>query len=261
MSQTAGHLVAKGLITRFAGVVALNDVDLEVRPGEIVGLIGPNGAGKTTCFNALTGFVAPNEGTVALDGEDVTNLGPAERAERGMVRTFQQVMLFKQLSVRENLLLGQHLHYGANGLQGALRTRAARAAERHAEEQIEAIARRCGIHGLLDAPAGDLPYGTQRMVEVARALAAQPSVVLLDEPGAGMDPAESDYFGDLLLQIHDGEHSVLLIEHDVPMVLRVCDRIYVLNFGKLIAQGTPDEIRANDAVREAYFGSALQEVS
>ena len=261
MSQRAGHLVANNLVTRFAGVVALGGVDLEVRPGEIVGLIGPNGAGKTTAFNALTGFIPPNEGTVRLDGDDVTRLSPAERAQRGMVRTFQQVMLFKHLSVRENLLLGRHLHYGANPVQGILRTRKARAAERAAEEHIETIARRCGIEALLDAPAGDLPYGTQRMVEVARALSAEPSVLLLDEPGAGMDPAESDYFGDLLLQIHDGEHSVLLIEHDVPMVLRVCDRIYVLNFGRLIAAGTPDEIRNNDAVREAYFGSTVEVAS
>jgi len=261
MSQRAGHLVADGLVTRFAGVVALNGVSLEVRPGEIVGLIGPNGAGKTTCFNALTGFIPPNEGTITLNGDDVTTVPPAERAGRGMVRTFQQVLLFKHLSVRENLLLGRHLHYGANPLQGILRTRRARAAERAAEEHIETIARRCGIEALLDAPAGDLPYGTQRMVEVARALAAEPSVLLLDEPGAGMDPAESDYFGDLLLQIHDGEHSVLLIEHDVPMVLRVCDRIYVLNFGRLIAAGTPDEIRNNDAVREAYFGSTVEVAS
>jgi branched-chain amino acid transport system ATP-binding protein len=257
----SGHLQACGLTTRFAGVVALHDLDLEVRPGEIVGLIGPNGAGKTTCFNSLTGFVAPNEGTVVLNGEDVTALPPAERARRGMVRTFQQVVLFKHLSVRENLLLGRHIHYGANPLQGVLRTPRARAAERAAEEQVEAIAERCGLTALLGAPAGDLPYGTQRMVEVARAVAAEPSVLLLDEPGAGMDPAESDYFGDLLLQIHDGAHSVVLIEHDVPMVLRVCDRIYVLQFGKLIAQGTPDEIRADDAVREAYFGSAVEVAS
>jgi branched-chain amino acid transport system ATP-binding protein len=254
----SGSLSACGLTTRFAGVVALHEVDLEVRPGEIVGLIGPNGAGKTTCFNSLTGFVTPNEGTVVLNGEDITALPPAERARRGMVRTFQQVVLFKHLSVRENLLLGRHIHYGANGLQGVLRTRAARTAERAAEEHVEAIAQRCGLTPLLDAPAGDLPYGTQRMVEVARALAAEPTVLLLDEPGAGMDPGESDYFGDLLLQIHDGSHSVVLIEHDVPMVLRVCDRIYVLQFGRLIAEGTPDEIRANDAVREAYFGSTVE---
>ena len=251
-------LSVKDVTVRFGGITALDKVSLNLNRGEILGLIGPNGAGKTTCFNSLTGFVTPNEGTVVLNGEDITTLPPAERARRGMVRTFQQVVLFKHLSVRENLLLGRHIHYGANGLSGVLRTPKARAAERAAEEHVEAIAVRCGLTPLLDAPAGDLPYGTQRMVEVARALAAEPSVLLLDEPGAGMDPTESDYFGDLLLQIHDGNHSVVLIEHDVPMVLRVCDRIYVLQFGKLIAQGTPDEIRANAAVREAYFGSAVE---
>ena len=257
MSLDAG-LVTRDVTKAFAGLVALDHVDVTVAPGEAVGLIGPNGAGKTTFFNCLTGFASADQGTLTFGGVDLAGLAPPARAALGMARTFQQIRLFGHLSVRENLLSGRHLRYGAAAWQVALGTRRARQAERDAVAHVEAVADDCGLGHVLDASVSSLPYGTQRMVEVARAMAAEPSVLLLDEPGAGMDPAESDYFGDLLLQIHDGAHSVLLIEHDVPMVLRVCDRIYVLSFGRLIAQGTPDEIRANEAVREAYFGSALE---
>ncbi len=251
-----GHLEALGLTKHFAGLVALDDLTLEVRPGEIVGLIGPNGAGKTTFFNCVTGFLAPTGGRVRLDGVDVTGWPPAERARRGMARTFQQARLFGHLSVRENLLLGRHRHYGASALAAALRTPRAQAAERAAGEHVEAIAERCQLTGVLDAAVDDLPYGTRRMVEVARALASEPAVLLLDEPAAGLDTAESSYFGELLGQVHDGTRSILLVEHDVPLVLRVCDRVYVLEFGRLIASGTAEEIRHDERVRAAYFGAS-----
>jgi branched-chain amino acid transport system ATP-binding protein len=252
-----GHLEAIGLIKRFAGLVAVDDLSLEVRPGEIVGLIGPNGAGKTTFFNCVTGLAPPTAGEVRLDGVDVTGWSPATRARHGLARTFQQVRLFGHLTVAENLLLGRHQHYGASALQAALRTPRARAAERAAAAHVGGVAERCNLTPALDAHVGDLPYGTQRMVEVARALATEPSVLLLDEPAAGMDTTESAYFGELLRRVHDPSWSILLVEHDVPLVLSVCHRIYVLEFGRLIATGTPAEIRGDERVRAAYFGSSV----
>lgn len=257
-----GHLCAVGLTKKFAGLTAVDQVDLEVRPGQIVGLIGPNGAGKTTTFNCLTGFVPATAGNVSLDSDDITDNDPASRAALGMARTFQQSRLFGHLSVRENLLLGRHLHYGAGTVASALRTPKARAAERAAIDVVEALAEPCGINGVLDHPVGGLPYGTQRMVEVCRAMALDPKILLLDEPAAGMDPAESRYFGQLLTKIHaDHGYSILLIEHDVGMVLSVCHRVYVLEFGRLIAHGTPDQIRDDPAVRAAYFGSEAHDVA
>jgi branched-chain amino acid transport system ATP-binding protein len=252
-----GHLEAAGVTKRFAGLVAVDELSLEVRPGEIVGLIGPNGAGKTTFFNCVTGLAAPTAGEIWLDGVDVTGWAPAARARHGLARTFQQVRLFGHLSVRENLLLGRHQHYGASALQAALRTPRAREAERSAAAHVEVVAERCNLTTVLDAPVGDLPYGTQRMVEVARALATEPAVLLLDEPAAGMDTTESAYFGALLRRAHDPSWSILLVEHDVPLVLSLCHRIYVLEFGRLIATGTPTEIRGDERVRAAYFGASV----
>jgi ABC-type branched-subunit amino acid transport system ATPase component len=256
-TPAGGHLEADGVRKQFAGLVAVEDLTLEVRPGEIVGLIGPNGAGKTTFFNCISGLSAPTAGQVRLDGVDVTDWSASNRARAGMARTFQQTKLFGHLSVRENLLLGRHRHYGASALQAALRSPRARAAERAAIAFVEAVAERCNLTGALDAPVAGLPYGMQRMVEVARALASEPAVLLLDEPAAGMDTAESAYFGELLQRVSDRAGSILLIEHYVPLVLAVCHRIYVLEFGRLIASGTAEEIRADERVRAAYFGSVL----
>lgn len=256
-SPGQGHLEAEGVRKHFAGVVAVDDLTLEVRPGELVGLIGPNGAGKTTFFNCVTGFSAPSRGRIRLDGVDVTSWSPAAHARAGMVRTFQQAKVFRHLSVRENLLLGRHRHYGASGLQAALHTPRARAAERAAAASVERVAERCHLTGVLDAPVAEVPYGTRRMVEVARALASEPAILMLDEPAAGMDSAESASFGELLREVSDETGSILLIEHDVPLVLTVCHRIYVLDFGRLIATGTPEAIRADERVRAAYFGSTV----
>jgi branched-chain amino acid transport system ATP-binding protein len=251
----AGHFVARGITKRYAGLSALVDVDLEVRPGEMVGLIGPNGAGKTTFFNCVTGFTPPSKGLVELDGIDVTGMSASARARLGMARTFQQAQLFGHLSVRENLLLGRHRHYGASALACALRTPAVRRAERAAVAAVEEMAARTGLTPVLDAPVADLPYGTHRLVEVARALASEPAILLLDEPGAGMDTTETAYFGELLrsAQAETG-CSVLLIEHDVALVMATCERMYVLDFGQLIAAGTPEEVRHDPRVREAYLG-------
>lgn len=255
-----GHLVATSITKKYSGLVANDAVSLEVRPGEIVGLIGPNGAGKTTLFNCLTGEQQMTQGRVELDGADISAMPASERARRGLARTFQQAQLFKHLSVEENLLLGCHRHYASNVLRSALGL--GFGAEKAARRLAREVAEQCGLSDVLTAPVGDLPYGTQRMVEVARALVLEPSVLLVDEPGAGMDSAESAYFGVLLGQIsRERDLSVLLIEHDVSMVLSLCERVYVLNFGTLLAQGTPNEIRANKAVRDAYFGSTVKAAS
>jgi ABC-type branched-subunit amino acid transport system ATPase component len=252
--MSGGRLEGVALTKNYAGLVAADDVDLEVRPGEIVGLMGPNGAGKTTLFNCLSGATSLTRGKVFFDERDVTGLGPTARASLGMARTFQQAKLFGHLSVVENLLLGRHRHYGTPAWLAALGF--AGPAERRARIYVEGVAERCGLSSVLDAPVGDLPYGTQRMVEVARALASEPSLLLLDEPAAGMDSAESAYFGTLLQRIHqEGDLSILLIEHDVELVLSICDRAYVLDFGRVLMSGTPDDVRTDQRVREAYLGT------
>ncbi len=249
-----GHLEAIAVTKRYAALTAADEVDLEVLPGQIAGLIGPNGAGKTTTFNCLTGATAMTSGRVILDGRDISEMSPTARAELGMARTFQQAQLFRHLTVEENLLLGRHRHYGASPWLAAIGL--AGGAERRARMAVHEIAERCRIDGVLHAPVGELPYGTQRMVEVARALATEPTILLLDEPGAGMDSAESAYFGALLAHIsRERGLSVLLIEHDVALVLSLCDRVHVLDFGRILMSGTPDEVRADPRVRAAYLGT------
>ncbi len=255
MSPDAG-LVARDVTKAFSGLVALDRVDITVEPGEAVGLIGPNGAGKTTFFNCVTGFASADQGTLTFAGVDLAGLDPPARAALGMARTFQQIRLFAHLSVRENLLSGRHLRYGAAAWQVALGTRRARQAERAAVADIEAVADDCGLGHVLDAPVSSLPYGTQRLVEVARALAMEPALLLLDEPGAGMDAAESAYFGRLLSELVAARGiAMLLIEHDIALVRAACERLYVLDFGRLIAAGTPAQVMADPEVRRAYLGS------
>lgn len=256
--MSGAGLVTSGLTMQFRGVTANDNIDIEIRPGEIVGLIGPNGAGKTTFFNCVTGFLCPTSGTVSFAGSDVTGKGPVARATMGMTRTFQQAKLFPHLSVRENLLLGRHLSYGAGGLRTALGTPRARRAEKQARTFVEEVASEFGLASLLELSVERLPYGTRRMVEVARAFATEPRLLLLDEPAAGMDSTESSYFGQVLRGAHARRDlSMLLIEHDVPLVLGLCDRVYVLDFGRLIAAGTPDKIRNDPAVRRAYLGTEV----
>jgi ABC-type branched-subunit amino acid transport system ATPase component len=254
----SGHLQGVEITKRYAGLVANDAIDLEVAAGEVVGLIGPNGAGKTTLFDCLTGFTQVSSGRVILDDEDITELAPSRRAELGLARTFQQAKLFSHLTVAENILLGRHRHYRARAWQSALGLGGA--AEREAKAATRDVATECGLGDVLEAPVGDLPYGTQRMVEVARALATEPTILLLDEPGAGMDSNESAYFGQLIRRIHDTRQlSMLIIEHDVALVAAVSDRVYVLDFGRVIMDGTADEVRRDQRVRDAYLGSAAAE--
>ncbi len=249
-------LSAEGVGIRFGGLQALEDITVRVNDDEIVGLIGPNGAGKTTFFNCLTGFYAPNAGEVRFRGEDITALRPDQRTALGIGRSFQQVGLVRSFTVLENLLVAQHrnVHYGVTA--GLLGTFASRREERALRERACIVLAELGLAHLADEPLGGLSYGTLKQVEVAAVLATDPRIVLLDEPLAGLGPEEADAFGDRLLALRrDLGVTVVIIEHHVPFMLRVCDYLYVLNFGRQLAEGLPDDIRGDRAVAEAYLGA------
>ena len=231
----------------FGGIKALGGASLTAPDGQITGLIGPNGAGKTTLFDVATGLRRPRSGRVHLDGRDVTRLGPGRRAHRGLARTFQRLEVFGSLSVRDNVLLAAEVAHGLRSL-------------RRAGVHADALLERCRLTSLANRPAAELPTGTARVLEVARALATQPSTLLLDEPGSGLDEAESQALGDLLLEVAAEGTAVLLVEHDVEMVMRVCTSVTVLDFGTVLAQGTPAEIQADVRVQQAYLGTASPDV-
>jgi branched-chain amino acid transport system ATP-binding protein len=240
-------LQAERVSVRFGGVVAVDRVDLSLEPAAITGLIGPNGAGKTTIFNVLGGLQQPTEGRVRLDGRDITRLKAHTRARRGMARTFQRLEIFGSLSVRDNI-------------QVAAEIRKAWARDRSRPADVaEELIGRIGLEQLADARVDSVPTGTARLVELARALATRPTVLLLDEPGSGLDHQETGVLGDLLVDLASEGMAVLLVEHDVELVMRVCDRVNVLDFGRLIAEGTPAEVQRDPAVQAAYLGAADEE--
>lgn len=236
-------LQAERVSVRFGGVVAVDSVDLSIEAAAITGLIGPNGAGKTTIFNVLGGLQQPTEGKVLLDGKDITRLKAHARARRGMARTFQRLETFGSLSVRDNIQVAAEIR------KGWARDRSNPSAV--ADELIGRI----GLTGVADARVDALPTGTARLVELARALATRPTLLLLDEPGSGLDHQETGVLGDLLLDLAAEGMAVLLVEHDVELVMRVCDRVNVLDFGRLIAEGTPAEVQRDPAVQAAYLGA------
>ena len=245
-------LATRGLTVTFGGLHAVDGVDLEVDDGAFVGLIGPNGAGKTTLIDAVTGFVVPSAGSVHFAGDAVTDLPPAERARRGLVRTFQSLELFEDLSVLDNLRVAATPAKWWDPLADAVRPR-------RGNEPSEQVAWALEVVGLGDAGAArpsDLSHGQRKLVAVARALAGRPRLVLLDEPAAGLDTEETAALGQHLRTLPDHGVSVLLVDHDMGLVLGICDRVVVLDVGAVIADATPDEIRGDAQVVEAYLGAA-----
>lgn len=242
-------------VTRqFGGLTALNAVTLSVPLGRVVGLIGPNGAGKTTLINQISGLDHPTSGHINLDGKPIHSLPPHHIARLGIARTYQNIRLFGQMTALQNLLIGQHSQ-GRGSLLGALFfTGAYRAEEKRLRAHAYELLHRFGLSYAADSPAASLPYGDQRRLELARAIATKPRLLLLDEPTAGMNPSETHALGEHVLALRDEGLTVLVIEHDMPFIHQVCDEIYVLNFGQIIAHGTPDEIKHNPQVIEAYLG-------
>jgi branched-chain amino acid transport system ATP-binding protein len=239
---------------RFGGLVALSDMNFAVDEGEIVSLIGPNGAGKTTAFNIMTGFLTPTHGGVSYGATALSGLKPHQIADIGLVRTFQRTSVFPNDTVYDNLLIGLHRQSRVHLFEAILGLPRARRIERKVHEQAEELAERVGLGRRLRDPAGSLSYGEQRLVGVALALAAKPSMLLLDEPVSGMNASETHTFINLVRSIRDRGVTILLVEHDMPMVMSVSDRIVVLNYGRIIAEGSPDVIRNDPAVIEAYLG-------
>ena len=239
----------------FGGLTAVNEFNLTVGQTEIAGLIGPNGAGKTTAFNMITGVYTPTEGSVILQGRSITGMRPDRIAAAGIARTFQNIRLFKALTVLDNVLIAQHVRLTASWLGAVLRSPRYRKEEARAYERAKELLTYMGLWKVRGEISSSLPYGMQRKLEIARALATQPTLLLLDEPAAGMNPAESAELTELIRGIRDHYHlTVLLIEHHMDVVMDISDRIYVLNYGGLIAEGMPTEIQQNDDVIRAYLG-------
>ena len=279
MSETKNVLRVENVTMQFGGVVAVDDLSMEVNEGEIVALIGPNGAGKTTAFNVITGVYAPTNGQVLFDGKRVVENHPRGKMRRqykgkhlgdyksvleptpdkltkmGMARTFQNIRLWKSMTVFDNVLIAKHLRRSSNMFTAMFRLNAREEARQRAE--VLELLRVVGLEDVKDELATSLPYGKQRRLEIARALATDPKLLLLDEPAAGMNPQETLELAEFIREIREKFHkTILLIEHHMDLVMGIADRIYVLDFGELIAQGTPEEIQNNARVIDAYLGVA-----
>ena len=247
-------LAAEHVTVKFGGNLALSDVDIDARSGEITGLIGPNGAGKTTLFNVITGVHTPTGGRIVFDGRDVSRLDTHKRARLGIARTFQRLELFTDLTVRDNLRVAGEIRNTWSGIGGSLRR-----GDRHINvtRETERVLDLIGLRHLADTDVSTIATGSARVVELGRALMIQPRVLLLDEPASGQSDDETKAFEALLRHlVREDGLTVVLVEHDMELVMEVCDRIHVLDFGEVIAVGTPDEVRVNERVRDAYLGAA-----
>jgi branched-chain amino acid transport system ATP-binding protein len=248
-------LEVQSLAKRFGGLVALEEVSFSMAAGAITGLIGPNGAGKTTLFNCLTGLYRPDSGRVLLSGQDITGRRPHTVLRHGLARTFQNIRLFANMTALENVMVGMHTRLSAGPLGAVLRTAAVRAEEAHCVARAHELLARMGLEAQANQTAHTLPYGSQRRLEIARALASEPRLLALDEPAAGMSTAEREHLAGLLHSLRDDGLSLLLIEHDVPLVMELCDHVVALDYGRKIAAGPPQGVRHDPAVIAAWLGA------
>jgi branched-chain amino acid transport system ATP-binding protein len=250
-------LEARGICKYFGGLKAVHDVSMTINRGDIFGIIGPNGAGKTTFFNVCSGIYSPTKGSILFDGENITNMRSALIARKGLARTFQNIKLFKHMTVLENVTIGFHIHTRTGIMDALLHSKRYREDEQLITGRGQETLEKTGLAQYRDIRAGNLAYGIQRRVEIARALAMDPKILLLDEPAAGMNPNETRDLMEFIKTLNAQGFTIALIEHDMKFVMNSCNHVLVLNFGEKIREGTPDEVKADKQVQEAYFGKGI----